>query len=164
MDRRWFAALVPLLLLAALAAATPPTRSDAAASRASSRIRDLRGRMEVQVGTTDEAVLIDTLEAAALRQGWELLSRDVEDARLRFEKIPTAAEVAVHGWTFEGTERKRLDVEIVTVKRRADRLAVVAAVTLVRNPSGIGEQVVDLGRRQPDRSALKALLAAVKPL
>jgi hypothetical protein len=166
MDRRFLPAL-PSLLIAVLAAASigpGPASVDAAGSKASSRIRDLAGRIEVQVATTDETLLMDSLEAAAARQGYELITRDVEDARLRFEKPATAAEVAVHGWSYEGTERKRIDVEIVQVKGRADRLAVVAAVTLVRNPSGIGEQVADRGKRQPDRDALKALLASVKPL
>lgn len=130
----------------------------AAPSRPSSRIRSLAGRIEITVRADAAPAVLDSLAAAATRLGYEVVSNDAAGMKLRLEKPATLGEVGPLGWKFEGTERRRLDFEAARVKRRPDRLLVAGAITLVSNPGATDEKDQDMGKLQPYRDELKALL------
>jgi hypothetical protein len=149
--KRWILCLCILALGAAAA--------DAAPSRASSRIRAYKGLMEVEVaGGTGHAVL-DSLAGEAARDGYTQVSRDDEKLRMRWERTATAEEVAPAGWAVEGTERRRLQFEVVAGKNGG--LKVVAVTTLVSNPNALDEKEKDVGKVQPFRDELKVMLDRV---
>jgi hypothetical protein len=106
--KRWILCIC-ILALAASAA-------DAAPSRASSRIRAYKGLMEVEVAGGAEHAVLDSLAGEAARDGYTQVSRDDEKLRMRWERTATAEEVAPAGWTVEGTERRRLQFEVVGAK------------------------------------------------
>ena len=146
--KRWILGLCILALAAAAA--------DAAPSRASSRIRAYKGLMKAEVAGGAEAAVLDSLASAAARAGYTQVSRDDEKLRMRWERPATAEEVAPAGWTFGSTERRRLQFEVVQAKN--GRLEIVAATTLVANPNALDEKEKDLGKLQPFRDELKAML------
>jgi len=149
--KRWILCIC-ILALAASAA-------DAAPSRASSRIRAYKGLMEVEVAGGAEHAVLDSLAGEAAREGYTQVSRDDEKLRMRWERTATAAEVAPAGWTVEGTERRRLQFEVVEAKD--GRLKIVAVTSLVSNPNALDEKEKDVGKVQPFRDELKAMLERV---
>jgi len=149
--KRWILGIC-ILALAASAA-------DAAPSRASSRIRAYKGLMEVEVAGGAEHAVLDSLAAEAARDGYTQVSRDDEKLRMRWERTATAAEVAPAGWTVEGTERRRLQFEVVGAKD--GRLKIAAVTSLVSNPNALDEKEKDVGKVQPFRDELKAMLDRV---
>jgi len=149
------------LLLLALTLAPP---ADSAPSRASSRMRALSGRIQVQVRADAQPVLLDSLTAAAVRLGYELVGRDDKNLRLRLGIPAELGEVESFGWDYQGTESKQLAFEIIAVSKRPDLLAVVGAITLVQDPGAADEQRADLGKMDPYRGELKALLEGVRTL
>jgi hypothetical protein len=149
--KRW------VLCLCMLALAV--TAADAAPSRASSRIRAYKGLMEVEVAGGAEHAVLDSLASEAAGDGYTQVSRDDEKLRMRWERTATAEEVAPVGLTVEGTERRRLQFEIVGAKN--GRLEIVAVTSLVANPNAIDEKEKDVGKVQPFRDELKAMLARV---
>ena len=146
-----------LLALIVLALAVP---ADAAPSRASSRIRAYQGRFETVVAGEDQLAVFDSLGAAAERAGFVLISRDEENLRLLYERPALAEEVARVGWTVASTEVNRLQFEVVEGKK--GNLKVVSVTSLVQNPRGIDEKEKDVGKLQPWRNEMKALLERVK--
>ena len=150
------------ILLLLSAALSVSVAAQAAPRQASSRLRNLAGRMETMVPADAEPVVLDSIAAVALRRGYALVTADREHVRLRLEKPATLAEAAVLGGTHEGNEVKRIDVEVLSGKAAAGTLRVVAAMTIVRNPGATSQGELDVGRRQPFRNQLKALLADVK--
>ena len=150
--KRWILCICILALGAAAANAAP--------SRASSRIRAYKGLMEVEVPGVAEHALLDSLASEAARAGYTQVSRDDEKLRMRWERTATAEEVAPAGWTFEGTERRRLQYEVVEGK--SGGLKLVAVTSLVSNPNAIDEKEKDLGKLQPFRDELKGMLDRVK--
>jgi hypothetical protein len=148
-----------LLLLAASGLLAPAL---AAPSRVSSRMRSLANRMETAVRADAESVALDTIAVRALRLGYELVSSDREHMRLRLEKPATLAEVGGLGRSFEGSERKRLDFEVVRGRQPGGRLRVIGALTLVVSPGATGQVELDLGKRQPFRNELKTLIGDIR--
>ena len=150
---RLFATLV-LLTLAVPALAVP--------GRASSRIRNYRDRFEVVVGGPAGMVL-DSLAAEAARAGFTQVSRDDVKLRMRWEKAATPEEVEpVANWTYEDTERRRFQFEIAQAKKPAGAFTIMAVTSLVANPDAIDEKEKDLGKLQPWRDEMKAILARVQ--
>src|SRR5512140_21074 len=153
---------VPLLLLAVLAVlgvlavTSAPGRADRL--KASSRIRDLRGRMQYEVRAAPPAAILDSLTAAAAGHGYDLVARDPARLRIQLEKPATLGEVGAMGWKFENTERKRILIELADVKRRPDRRLMVGAILLVQNPGAENELDQDMGRVEPYRAELRAIL------
>jgi len=151
------------MMLLLLAAFVVVPSAWAAPSRASSRMRNLPGRMDVVVGPVDEQAILDTLSVRASRLGYAVAERDTDDVRLRLEKPAVLAEVAPLGTRFEGTEQKRLLFEVVRVDGRpAGRLRVVGALTLVTNPGAADQGDRDMGKRQPFRDELKSLMEGIR--
>jgi len=150
--KRWILCIC-ILALAASAA-------DAAPSRASSRMRAYKGLMEVEIGAGDEHAVLDTLASEAARAGYTQVSRDDEKLRMRWERTATAEEVAPGGWTVEGTERRRLQFEVVEAKNGG--LKIAAVTSLVSNPNAIDEKEKDVGKVQPFRDELKSMLERVR--
>jgi hypothetical protein len=149
--------VLTLLLCAALAepAAAVP-------ARASSRVRNYRDRIQVTVPHGPAAAVLDSLAAGAARAGFTQVTRDDAKLRMRWEKTATADEVApVAGWSYEDTERRRLQFEVVRAKKPPGALTIVAVTSLVANPDAIDEKEKDLGKLQPWRDELKALLDRV---
>jgi len=147
--------LILCICILALAAAA----ADAAPSRASSRMRAYKGLMEAEVSGGAEHAVLDSLASEAARAGYTQVTRDDEKLRMRWERTATAEEVAPADWTYEGTERRRLQYEVVTGKNGG--LKVVAVTSLVSNPNAIDEKEKDLGKLQPFRDELKAMLDRV---
>jgi hypothetical protein len=156
--------ITALLLLAALIAAVAVASAEDAAvpKRASSRIRNLAGRMETFIRADAESVVLDSLAVRAILLGYAEVGADREDLKLMLEKPATVAEVAMLGGHPEGTEVKRLQFEVVRAKRPAGRLRVVGAITLVSNPGATGQVETDVGKRQPFRNELKALMDGIR--
>jgi len=153
------------LFVAALVAAgltLAPPAGHAAPERASSRMRTLAGRMTVEVPADAEGVVLDSLVHAAAARGYALVSQDPEKMRVRLEKPATLGEVGALGWKYQNTERRWLDFEVVMVKHQPDRLAVVGAITLVQNPGAVDERLEDLGKQEPYRRELRAVLQQVR--
>lgn len=146
-----------LVALIALACAVP---ADAAPSRASSRIRAYQGRFETVVAGEDQVAVLDSLGAMAERAGFVLKSRDEEKLRLLYERPATAEEVARVGWTVASTEVNRLQFEVVEAKN--GKLEIVSVTSLVQNPRAIDEKEMDVGKLQPWRNEMKAMLERVK--
>jgi hypothetical protein len=153
-------AMQAVLLLLAVFVVVPS--AVAAPSRASSRMRNLSGRMEVVVGAVDEAAILDSLSVRASRLGYAVADRDSDDVRLRLEKPAVLAEVAPLGARFEGTEQKRLLFEVVRAGKSTGRLKVIGALTLVSNPGATGQSDRDLGKQQPFRDELKSLMEGIR--
>jgi hypothetical protein len=150
-----------LRILAGLIIVACAIPADAAPSRASSKIRSYQGRFETVVGGEDQLAVLDSLGALAERAGFLLKSRDENKLRLLYEKPATAEEVsAATGWTVGDTEVQRLQFEIIEGKN--GRLEIVSATSLVQNPGTVGEQEKDVGKLQPWRNRMKALLERVK--
>jgi hypothetical protein len=151
--------LLSLVLLAAMAAPAP---APAAPAKASSRIRNYRDRIEVTVPHGPAAAVMDSLAAEALRAGFTQVTRDDAKLRMRWEKTATADEVTpIAGWSYEDTERRRFQFEVVRAKKPAGALTIVAVTSLVANPDAIDEKEKDLGKLQPWRDEMKALLDRV---
>jgi hypothetical protein len=146
-----------LVALIALACAVP---ADAAPSRASSRIRAYQGRFETVVAGEDQVAVLDTLGAMAERAGFVLRSRDEEKLRLLYERPAAAEDVARVGWTVASTEVNRLQFEVVEAKN--GKLEIVSVTSLVQNPRAIDEKEMDVGKLQPWRNEMKAMLERVK--
>ena len=149
--KRWILCICILALATAAANAAP--------SRASSRIRAYKGLMEVEVAGGAGNAVLDSLASEAARDGYTQVSRDDEKLRMRWERTATAEEVAPAGWTVEGTERRRLQFEVVEGKNGG--LRIVAVTSLVSNPNALDEKEKDVGKVQPFRDELKAMLARV---
>jgi len=149
--KRWILCICILALAASAAGAAP--------SRASSRIRAYKGLVEVEVAGGAEHAVLDSLAGEAARDGYTQVARDDEKLRMRWERTATAAEVAPAGWTVEGTERRRLQFEVVEAKD--GRLKIVAVTSLVSNPNALDEKEKDVGKVQPFRDELKAMLERV---
>lgn len=151
------------MVLLVLAAFVVVPAAVAAPSRASSRMRNLSGRMDVVVGAVDEAAILDSISVRASRLGYAVAERDTDDVRLRLEKPAVLAEVAPLGARFEGSEQKRLRFEVVRVDGRpAGRLRVIGALTLVTNPGAADQGERDMGKVQPFRDELKRLLEGIR--
>ena len=148
-----FFALLLLTVLAGPAAAEVP-------SQASSRIRNLAGRMETFVRADAESMVLDTIAVRAILLGYAEVGTDRDNMRLRFEKPASMAEVTALGRNYEGTEVKRLQFEIVRGKPTG-RLKVVGAITVAANP-GAAELEQAVSKRQPFRNELKALMNGIK--
>ena len=150
--KRWILALCILALAAAAA--------DGAPSRASSRIRAYKGLMEVEVAGGAESAVLDSLAGEAARAGYTQVSRDDEKLRMRWERTATAEDVAPAGWAYESTQRRRLQFEVVEGKN--GHLGIAAVTSLVANPNALDEKEKDLGKVQPFRDELKAMLDRVR--
>jgi hypothetical protein len=147
-----------LLLLAALSSAAAAAEVP---SQASSRIRNLAGRMETFIRADAEAVVLDSIAVRSILLGYAEVGTDRDNMRLRLEKPATMAEVTSLGRSYEGTEVKRLQFEVVRAKKSPGRLRVVAAITLAANP-GTAEFEQDVSKRQPFRNELKTLMDGIK--
>ena len=133
----------------------------AAPSGASSRIRAYQARFETVVGGEDQLAVLDSLGAEAERAGFRLLSRDEEKLRLLYEKPATAKEVAAAtNWTVASTEVRRLQFEVVEDKN--GRLKIVSVTSFVQNPRALDEKEKDVGKLQPWRDEMRAMLDRVK--
>jgi hypothetical protein len=123
--------------------------------------------MQVELRADAEPVLLDSLVTAAAARGYVLVARDADRERIRLERPATLGEVGALGWQFEDTERKRLEFELVAVKRHPEEVAIVGTITLVQNPGTVPEKEEDMGRQEPYRRELRAILqgarAAVGP-
>ncbi len=150
-----------LLLLTALGSAASAAAAEVP-SRASSRIRDLSGRMETFIRADAESVVLDSIAVRALLLGYAEVGSNPGDLRLRLEKPATMAEVTSLGGQYEGSEVKRLQFEVVRAKKPAGRLRVVGAITLVANPGATAQAEQDVGKRQPFRNELKALIEGIR--
>ena len=147
-----------LIVLFVLALAVP---ANGAPSSASSRIRAYEARFETVVAGEDELAVFDSLGAEAERAGFTLLSRDEKNLRLRYEKPATAEDVSTAtNWTVSNTEVRRLQFEVV--EHKGGRLKIVSVTSLVQNPRAIDEKEKDLGKTQPWRDEMKAMLERVK--
>lgn len=146
-----------LLLLAALSSAAAAAEVP---SQASSRIRNLAGRMETFIRADAESVVLDSIAVRAILLGYAEVGTDHDHMRLRFEQPATMAEVTALGKDFAGTEVKRLQFEVVRAKPPG-RLKVVGAITVAANP-GAAELEQDVSKRQPFRNELKALLEGIR--
>ena len=140
--------------------ATAASAAQAAPSHASSRMRAYRGLMEVEIAGGAAHAVLDSLAAEAARAGYTQVSRDDEKLRMRWERTATAEEVAPAGWTVEGTERRRLQFEVVEAKNGG--LKIAAATSLVSNPNAIDEKEKDVGKVQPFRDELMSMLDRVR--
>ena len=158
MNRRQGWILVALSI--PLLAITSP--GGAAPNEASSRVRNIKGKIETTVPASAESVLVDSITVIAFRNGWELLSSDKQTLRVRFEKPATAAEVATLVSTVDGNELKRVGFEVVTNKKKPETLKVIGVMLVVADAGSVGQSDVDVGKRQPFRNELKALLAEIK--
>ena len=146
-----------LVTLAVVLSVVP---AQAAPSRATSRIRAYQGRFETVVSGEDQLAVLDSLGAFAERAGFLLKSRDEARLRLLYERPASAEDVARVGWTVASTEVNRLQFEVVEGKNGT--LEIVSATTLVQNPRAIDEQEKEVGRLQPWRNQMKALLQRIK--
>jgi len=102
--------------------------------------------------------VLDTLTAMAAAHGYVLVARDPARLRVRLEKPATLGEVNAAGWTFQDTERKRMVFELADVKHQPDRRAVVGTIQLVQNPGAENELDQDMGKTEPYRAELRAVL------
>ena len=135
--------------------------ADAAPSRASSRIRAYEGRFETVIAGGAETAVLDSLAAEAARAGFTLVSRDDEHLRMRWEKPATAEEVsAATGWSVGSAEVRRLQFEVV--ENKGGRLKVVSVTSFVQNPRAIDEKEKDVGKLQPWRDEMRAMLDRLK--
>lgn len=149
-----------LRILIVLAVALSAVPAQAAPSRASSKIRAFQGRFETIVSGEDQLAVLDSLGAFAERAGFLLKSRDEAKLRLLYERPAPAEDVARVGWTVASTEVNRLQFEVVEGKNGT--LTIVSATSLVQNPRAIDEQEKDVGKLQPWRNQMKALLERMK--
>lgn len=156
--RRWIPAI--LLALVTGGALAPVLDASAAPSSASSRMRSFDGTIEVVVGADAEPIALDSISAQAARHGYVEQPGDRERLRLRFEKPATLEEVSILGAGFEGTEKKRLEFEVV--RGSGNRLRVLGLITLVTNPGATHQVERDMGEKQPFRDELKAIMAEVR--
>ena len=134
----------------------------ASPSTVSSRMRSHAGRMETSVRADAESVALDTIAVHAIRLGYALVSSDKKHLRLRLEEPATQAEISLLGRNFEGTERKRLEFEVVRGRQPGGRLRIIGALILVTNPGTTSEVDEDMGKRQPFRNELKALIQDIR--
>ena len=134
----------------------------AAPSSPSSRMRSLSGRMETSIRASAESVALDTIAVHATRFGYAVVKSDSEDVRLRLEKPATQAEVQMLGMSFEGSEQKRLDFEVVRGRQPRGRLRVIGALTMVTNPGATAQVERSLGKVQPFRNELKSLIDGIR--
>jgi hypothetical protein len=163
MTRRTRTLLCLLLLVVPLFARS----SFAAPSRASSRMRALSGTMEVLVRADAEPAILDSIEIAAFRLGYETIVRDRKKLRLRLEKATTLAELKMLSLDSADRGSKRLDFEVVNAGKPADRLRVIGAITLVRpvrirGVRGARSVEQSLGKQQPYRDELASLLDGIR--
>ena len=132
----------------------------AAPSSASSRMRSFDGSIEVVVGADAEAYALDSIAVQAIRRGYAEVPGDRERLRLRFEKPATLEDVSALGQRYENTERRRLEFEVV--QGSGNRLRVIGLLTLVTNPGATDETEHDVGKKQPFRDELKAIMTDVR--
>jgi hypothetical protein len=153
----------PFALVFALAILTGLAGSNALAdSKASSLIRDIAGRREVRLATASAGAILDSLVARGTAQGDSLIDLDREHGRLVLERTMAVDEASVLRTPPDGTERVRLRFEVVQPGRAGPPLTVVGAILLVTNPGAAGEQIVDLGKKQPYRNELKAWMSGLQ--